>query len=319
MDAWKTILSFWGAAYFQGQTVSFREGNLLAEKHAGVPTYHYESFSKHTPATQNRHQSLLRHPKVNELLFKVLQRLKNTSYYNSPSFDECNLPNDSFQDWHLCNLHLQGEPATHPQLHRDKNRQKASTTLKLLGNVASKHGWTGPVGECGAVVPRLIWFYMIIFKYIETNMASWNIYQCCGYRYLSISNSKSYVYMNTISSKCAVNTGHLFQCHLFTQWIFFGGTPISLLFYSKPWSCFAANFGDAIISVYDTKRHQPCLCAKFKFARLEDVFSSWDWDDWTIGTLFLSEKKMTSFHSGKAYKKKSEVSGIHFCKKNSHQ
>lgn len=52
-----------------------------------------------------------------------------------------------------------------------------------------------------------------------------------------------------ISSKCAVNTGHLFQCHLFTQWIFFWGTPISLLFYSKPWSCFGANFGYAYFSV----------------------------------------------------------------------
>ncbi len=29
MDGWNTIVSFWGPAYFQGQTVSFREGISL--------------------------------------------------------------------------------------------------------------------------------------------------------------------------------------------------------------------------------------------------------------------------------------------------
>ena len=29
MDGWNTIVSFWGPAYFQGRTVSFREGNHL--------------------------------------------------------------------------------------------------------------------------------------------------------------------------------------------------------------------------------------------------------------------------------------------------
>ena len=30
MDAWNTILSYWVSAYFQGRTVSFREGNKTA-------------------------------------------------------------------------------------------------------------------------------------------------------------------------------------------------------------------------------------------------------------------------------------------------
>ena len=31
MDDWKTILSFWGFAYFQGRTVSFREGSVVCD------------------------------------------------------------------------------------------------------------------------------------------------------------------------------------------------------------------------------------------------------------------------------------------------
>ena len=32
MDGWNTSLSYWVSAYFQGQTVSFKEGNFTAKK-----------------------------------------------------------------------------------------------------------------------------------------------------------------------------------------------------------------------------------------------------------------------------------------------
>ena len=38
MDGWNTILSYWVSAYFQGRTVSFREGKLLV-KRSGFPRH----------------------------------------------------------------------------------------------------------------------------------------------------------------------------------------------------------------------------------------------------------------------------------------
>ena len=139
-------------------------------------------------------------------------------------------------------------------------------------------------------------------------MASCNIYQCCGYRYLSISNSKSYVYMNTISSKCAVNTDHLFQCHLFTQGIFFGEHQfrcfstvnlgvVSVLILAMPFFSAITPNDTNLASALSSSSPVWRTCFRKGLGRL---------DDWL---LFLSEKKKSKL------KKKSEVSGIHFCKK----
>ena len=47
MDGWKTILSFWGPAYFQGRTVSFREGIFCLQRKRLAPAWnilHWKGF-----------------------------------------------------------------------------------------------------------------------------------------------------------------------------------------------------------------------------------------------------------------------------------
>ncbi len=48
MDDWKTILSFWGFAYFQGRTVSFREGSVVCDHWFFNPSFNgWDSLLHH--------------------------------------------------------------------------------------------------------------------------------------------------------------------------------------------------------------------------------------------------------------------------------
>ena len=45
VDSWKTSFSFWGSVYFQGETVSFREGTIqvkLQQQGAKIPSWNWD-------------------------------------------------------------------------------------------------------------------------------------------------------------------------------------------------------------------------------------------------------------------------------------